>query len=113
LNTDCIEKGAWDKIKHAHFIEESIDSSFVGGLMTIKTKPFKTEILYFSESPEELIAVSVDHYSVRYVNNPNISSHVLDGVSSESSHQGKDRIVNRVQKLFLKYQCPEGTNNSK
>lgn len=109
MNTDCIEKGAWDKIKHAHFIEEDIDSSFVGGLMTIKTKPFKTEILYFSESPEEFIAI----YSVRYVYNPNISSHVLDGVSSESSHQGKDRIVNRVQKLLLKYPCPEGTNNSK
>jgi hypothetical protein len=37
---------------------------------------------------------------------------ILDGLSAELKESEKKRILNRVQKLLMEYQCEEGKNES-
>lgn len=63
LNTDCLERNAWDSIKAAHSVENITDPLFIRSLESFEGRTFKTEILFFKESPKELIGISDDHYS--------------------------------------------------
>lgn len=112
LNTECLGKNAWTEIGRRHSTAGLTDSLFVEAIEELKRQPFKTEVLFFESSPKELIAVSDDHYSVRYVFNPAISDQVLDGLSAPLSPAEKKRIRNRVQELLMDYQCEEGKRKS-
>jgi len=70
-----------------------------------KSQPFENELIYFSHSPEEVIAISSDHYSIRYVYNPKISDQVLDGFSKSLNESEKDRILKRIESVLEKYGC--------
>lgn len=112
LNTDCLSKEAWIEMNWRYSTTRITDSEWMEKLEDFKEYPFPVEILYFDDGPRELIGVGVDHYSVRYVYNPNISNHVLDGLSSDLSDAEKKRIGNRIQTLLMQYQCEEGKMES-
>ena len=114
LNNECVEIQAWKELLQKYNTENIEDTIFIEALKDLKLKPFKTDVFYFRDTyPKELIAVSDDYYSVRYVFNPSISKVVLDGLSSELSEKEKKRIRNRIQLLLMEYQCKEGIKKSK
>lgn len=114
LNTDCLDKHAWKELLQKYNTENIEDTMFIEALKDLKLEPFRTEVLYFRDTyPKELIAVSEDHYSVRYVFNPSISKVILDGLSSELSEKEKKRIRNKIQLLLMEYQCKEGIKSLK
>jgi hypothetical protein len=88
------------------------DSLFKISLDDFHSQTFSCELLYFNSTPKEIIAIDKDHYSVRYVFNPEISMNVLDGLSQKLSNSEKNRILNRVQEVILDYQCQEGKKES-
>ena len=108
LVTNCLEDGAWNSIKNEYSSENIDDPLFLSKIEKFKSEPFETELLYFTNKPREIIAVSRDHYSIRYIFNPNISSQVLDGLSLKLTETDKKRIRNRVQKVLMNYQCDMG-----
>lgn len=112
LNTDCLDSNAWDNLILKHSVTNITDTLFIESLESLKNRTFKTDILFFEDYPKELIAVAEDHYSIRYVFNPKISSQVLDGLSSKLNESEKKRIRNRVQKLLMEYQCSKGKQES-
>lgn len=114
LNTDCLDKHAWEELLQKYNTENIEDTIFIEALKDLKLRTFQTEVFYFRDTyPKELIAVSEDHYSVRYVFNPSISNRVLNGLSTELSEKEKKRIRNRIQLLLMDYQCKEGIKKSK
>lgn len=115
LNNRCLEDGAWDKILATYGYEDSIindNVNFKVAVNRIKDKPFDTDILYFNDENQELIAISSDRYSIRYVYNPEVSSEILDGFSKELTQSQKKRIVERVMNLVMNYQCNDGKKES-
>lgn len=111
LNDKCLVKQAWENITELYSSENINDSTFVKRVDDVKNHFIKPKyILYFDESPKEIIGC--DYYSVRAVYNPNIADQVLDGLSPQLSDNEQIRIRNRVQKALMKYQCPEGKMES-
>lgn len=111
LNTKCLDKLAWENITDLYSSENINDSNFLERVDDIKKHFIKPKyVLYFDESPKEIIGC--DYYSVRAVYNPNIADQVLDGLSPQLSDNEQIRIRNRVQKALMKYQCPEGKMDS-
>lgn len=112
LSTTCIESVGWENIIQEHSTDSIVDSELLLALKKIKEKPFPTMVLYFSAPPKELVAISTDYYSIRYIYNKSISFSVLDGFSGSLSNIEKKRIVKRVHNLLIKYQCGEGVKES-
>lgn len=102
---ECLEKGAWDTLFLKYSINKIHDPSLEEILVEFKSKPFNTDILYLDE-PKELIAISDDRYMVRYLYNPKLSHKILDGFMMEQKE--KNRVLNRVQRLLMDYQCENG-----
>ena len=113
LNTDCLNANTWHALNEKYSTQTINDTAFIKALNYIENDIFKVDVLYFESSPRELIAVAKDHYSVRYVFNPNLSPYVLDGLSPELNKDEKKRITNRVQRLLMNYQCSEGKEESR
>lgn len=113
LNTNCLDSLAWVKIAQSHSVEKITESLFLEQLSKFKIEPFETELFYFDVAPKEIIAVSTDHYQVRYVYNPEIAGQILDGLSPQlGEKEDRDRIRNRIQLLLMPYQCKEGRMKS-
>ena len=108
LSNDCMDENAWKEIAIEYSVEDIRDSLFLSKLNVIRNKAFETEIYFFSDPPKELIAISKDHYSIRYVFNPFLSNKVLSGLSSKLDEKEKIRITNRIQRVIMNYQCSEG-----
>jgi len=72
-----------------------------------KRQPFASELIYFEESPQEIIGVSTDHYQIRYVYNPDLSRKVLNGFSKKLTKAEIDRISKRIYDLLENYGCKE------
>jgi hypothetical protein len=108
LNTNCLSKAAWTDISSEYSINKVADSVWLEKSKEFENQPFTTEVLYFSEKPQELIGIATDHYSVRYVYNPQISDEILDGLSSELNEKEMKRIGTRIQTLLMQYQCEKG-----
>ncbi|MFT5820048.1 MAG: hypothetical protein ACI8ZM_001282 [Crocinitomix sp.] len=107
LNDKCLDKNAWKKITESHSITKIKDSTFSAKVDDVKNHFMKPEyILYFDEAPKEIIGC--DYYSIRVVYNPNISSRTQNGLSPGLTDVEQVRIRNRVQKLLMEHQCPEG-----
>lgn len=112
LNSTCLPESAWDSIKREYSSNMLVDSQLLEKLKEFRKMPFSTEVLYFPDSPEELIGISHNHYFIRYVYNPDISDDVLSGLSPELSAAEKKRIGKRILTLLMKYQCDEGQKES-
>ena len=112
LNTNCLDKNAWSKIYQTYSISNVEDSIYKYQVNDFKNMAFETDLLYFSNNPKEIIAVSTEHYSVRYVFNSSISNQILDGLSLKLKEEEKKRIRNRVQKILMEYQCEIGKKES-
>ncbi|WMI68194.1 hypothetical protein [Mangrovimonas sp. YM274] len=69
-----------------------------------KKKPFKVDLIYLKE-PREIIGISEDHYSIRYIFNPIISDQILDGLSSQLTESEKQRIKNRIARIVEVHGC--------
>jgi hypothetical protein len=108
LNTRCVDSNAWVEIGKDYSTDLITNPYLIEELNGFKKKPFTTEVLYFKANPEELIAVSTDHYGIRYVYNPKISNQILNGLSPQLKDVEKKRIHKRIQTLLMKYQCEEG-----
>jgi hypothetical protein len=108
LNTNCLSSNAWDEIKREYSADGITNPKLNEGLKEFENLPFTTEVFYFKNNPEELIAVSTDHYAIRYVYNPKISNQILDGLSLQLKDKEKKRIKKRIQTLLIQYQCEEG-----
>jgi hypothetical protein len=108
LNTDCLASTAWAEILKEYSTKKIEDHRFIVQLNEFASFPFETELLYFDAQPREIIAVSKDHYSVRYVFNPVMDGQILDGLSEKLNEKAKRRVRNRVQEALMKYQCEEG-----
>lgn len=108
LNTNCLDKDAWLIIYQKYSISNIDDSIYSFQVNDFKNMPFETDLLYFESNPKEIIAISKEHYSVRYVFNPSISSQILDGLSPKLKEEEKKRIRNRIQKVLMEYQCEAG-----
>lgn len=106
LNYSC-KQTDWDKMKIDHSVESSLDSTFIRKINHFKTKPFESELFYFKEKPQEIIAISSDHYQIRYVYNPKLSNKILDGFSEKLNNKEVDRISNRIHAMLEKYGCSE------
>lgn len=104
LNYNC-KNCDWDKLFKEHSIEQNSDPKFKQIIDDFKSQPFENELIYFNNSPEEVIAISSDHYSIRYVYNPKISDQVLDGFSTLLDDVEKDRILKRIENVLEKYGC--------
>lgn len=116
LNTICLTDSAWTTIKRRYDVSKIHDDDFISAAKDIDTVwRFRTETLYFDSGPKELIAVATDLYSVRYCYSPRgnlFTDKVLDGLSPELTASEKMRIRNRIQSLFLEFQCEEGKMQS-
>ena len=97
----------WDNMRVDHSLANIKDSTIIRIIPAFKTKPFETELFYFDEAPQEIIAISTDHYQIRYVYNSNLSSQVLDGYSRKLDKNEVDRISKRIYSLLEKYGCVE------
>ena len=104
LDTGFLNKDVWNEIIENYSTVDIKDSIFRKKLKDFKNRPFETEVLYFDEDPKELIGISDDHYSVRYVFNPKLSTQILDRLSSKLSESEKKRITNRIPVLLIKHQ---------
>lgn len=69
-----------------------------------KNMHFKVDLIYLEE-PHEIIGVSEDHYTIRYIYNPIISDQILDGLSSQLTKSEKQRIKNRIARIIEEYGC--------
>ncbi len=112
LNTNCLSSNAWDEIKKEYSTDDITNPKLIERLKRFENQPFTNEVLYFKNNPEELIAVSTDHYGIRYVYNPKISNQILNGLSPQLKDKEKKRIHKRIQTLLMKYQCEEGKAES-
>lgn len=106
INYAC-DNADWDKMQTDHSIATIEESSFKSKIRAFNTMPFETELFYFNESPKEIIAISTDHYQIRYIYNPNLSSMVLDGYSTKLDQKEVDRISKRIHAMLEKYGCEE------
>ena len=96
VQIEILNKYTTDKITN------SILKSKVG---EFKTMPFETNILYFESGPTEIIAISKDWYSVRYVYNPDISMRIQNGLGNSMNEQHKNRIMGRIYAVFRMCGC--------
>lgn len=112
LNTSCLKSNTWSTIKATYSIKEINTQKFKETAEAIKKLPLKTEIL-FLKNPDELIAISKDHYTIRYIYNPEISVSVLNGLSSELSNADRKRVRDRILNLLIDYQCSDGVKESR
>lgn len=112
LNSTCLPESAWDSMKREYSSNMLVDSQLLEKLKEFRKMPFSTEVLYFPDSPEELIGISHEHYSIRYVYNPDISDDVLSGLSPELSAAEKKRIGKRILTMLMKHQCEKGRKAS-
>lgn len=106
INYSCMNAD-WDKMRTDHSVENIKDSSFIRRIHDFMTQPFATELFYFEEAPKEIIAISTDHYQIRYVYNPSLSNQVLDGYSKKLDKNEVDRISKRIYSMLEKYGCNE------
>lgn len=105
----CLKKDAWDSLFVRYDVSNIKDSLFKEALIQFENKPFNSYVLYF-QNPEELIGISTDKYMVRYVYNPDFGGKVIDGFLLTDSE--KNRILNRMQRLLMEFQCDEGKKQS-
>jgi hypothetical protein len=111
VDNTCQSKFAWDSILAKNPIGNIKDSLFLNALDNFKNVPYPVSLVYLSQEPKEIIGVT--YSSVRYVFNPKIdSTMILDGLSAELKESEKKRILKRVQKLLMEYQCEEGKKES-
>ncbi len=108
LNTNCLDKNAWSVIYQKYSINDIEDSIYKSQVNDFKGMAFETDLLYFESNPKEIIAISKEHYSVRYVFNPSLANQILDGLSPMLKEEEKKRIRNRVQNILIEYQCEAG-----
>ena len=113
LDPRCVDSTSWDAIYKTYSTDKIKDSIFIDKIKAIRKEPFETDVLYFNENPKELIAISREHYGIRYVYNPKISSEILNGFSQELQESEKRRIRNRIYRIIMNYQCSEGKENSR
>ena len=106
LNTTCFSEEEWLDMKKMYNTDSIKDSILLEKIRDIKNEPFPSDILYFKDSPNELIGVN--YSCIRYVYNPLISDQILDGLSPQLTIKEKKRIVSRVQSLIMGYQCEKG-----
>lgn len=104
---NCLEDSTWNEVLRAYSTDSLDDSIFIEKVEEIKGQSFDTDVIFFKDSPKELIAISKDRYSIRYVYNPNLSTEVLNGFSLLNGVE-KKRIAERVHKVLSKYQCKDG-----
>lgn len=100
----------WDSILKAYTTDSIKDLALINQLNSFQNKPFKTDILYFKSNPEELIGISKDRYSIRYVYNSQISNQILDGLSQKLSEIERLRIELRVKKMITDLGCKENVS---
>jgi len=112
LNTTCLSKETWDEINNEYSTNTVTDSVWLEKSKEFKDQPFPTEVLYFSEQPQELVGIATDHYSVRYVYNPQISDQILNGLSPQLNEEERKRIGIRIQTILMQYQCQKGKQES-
>lgn len=89
------------KVINAYQLPENMDAEWHRKLSEIKKLPFKTDVLYFEEEPEELIAVNFPAHCIRYLYNPEISNDVIAGMSSMLDSANKERIKNRIIRVLV------------
>lgn len=106
INYVC-PKDTWTKIISFYSVDSIKDEAFKLKATDFKNKPFPTDVIYFNETPKELIGISDDRYAVRYVYNPNLDDEILDGLSSKLNQNEKERIAKRIQNVLEKFNCKE------
>lgn len=112
LNNICLAPNAWLEINKDYSTDYITNPKLIEVLDGFRNEPFTTEVLYFKNNPEELIAISTDHYGIRYVYNPKISDQILNGLSPQLNEMEKKRIHKRIQTLLMEYQCEKGQKES-
>lgn len=114
VESECITSENLESLKTDHNISQCLDSSFIKKYASFQNERFENLALYFDESPEEIIGLRTDlpKYRLAYVFNPNISSRIVSNTSGVLTEKDKKRILFRVQKSFIKYQCEEGKKKS-
>jgi hypothetical protein len=109
MSPTCLDSLAWDKICKEHSIDSIKDPLLLSKVEEIRNHFIKPDyILYFKETPEELIGCN--WYSIRVAYNKNISDHTVDGLSQSLGNKEQRRIRDRVYKELMKYQCDKGRN---
>lgn len=106
INYSCPD-AQWDSILKDYSIDHIEDSTFSQMVYGFKSQPFQNKLVCFKEEPKEIIAVSQNYYSIRYVYNPNISNQVLDGYSKKLTPTEVTRISKRIYHLLEEYGCKE------
>lgn len=113
IDNTCLDSDVWEFLSENYSLDSTTSSQFIHGAKLISKEPFSTEVYFFSDSPSELIAISKNHYLVRYVYNPKISSEVLNGFSQELNVKERKRIMRRLYSVLNKFQCDDGIKKSK
>jgi hypothetical protein len=107
---ECLDQNAWDTLFNRYSVNDINDTLFSEALIEMNNLYGGGIILYLQSDPVELIAISTGIYSVRYIYNPKLSSEILNGFTLIDSE--KKRILNRVQRLLMEFQCEEGKEQS-
>ena len=108
LNIECISDSDFTKIKEKYSVNSIKDTDFKNRLAFFNNSIFSNNVLYFKDSPSELIGVDSDYHSIRYVYNPNICDSVVDGLSIELEESEKKRLKKRIQKVYYEYEYEKG-----
>jgi hypothetical protein len=112
LSNCCNSDIVWKKI-FSKYKPEGINTVEVQGILNdFKSQPFKTNIIYFKDEPEEYVGISENGRFIRYVYNKKISTQVLDGLSTKLSDSEKIRIGLRINSILFNYLNEDGRMES-
>lgn len=115
INTDCLKDSTWSIIKKRYNYDTVTVESYLYAIKELKSYLLSTDILYFDSGPRELIAVSTDHYTIRYQNSNTsflTEYKILHGQSAEMTPNERIRIRNRILSIIMEFQCEEGRKTS-
>ncbi len=103
INYNCSSSG-WNQIFSKFSTSYFSDNVTKQIVEDFNNMPFKVDLIYLKE-PAEIIGISEDRYTIRYLYNPNISNQILDGLSSQLTESEKERIQTRMVKIFEEHNC--------
>ncbi|MCU0438185.1 MAG: hypothetical protein MUC49_09725 [Raineya sp.] len=112
LSSFCLPDSIEYFLQKEYSVNTLRDQKWIDKCNSFRNKPFPSIVIYFNESPKELVGIAQNFHTVRYVYNPNIRNQILDGLDSDLSDKEKKRILKRVQLALIKYQCEKGKEQS-
>ncbi len=112
LSNCCNSDIMWKEIFLKYKPEGTHTVEVQGILSDFKSQPFKTNIIYFKDEPEEYVGISENGRFIRYIYNKKISKQVLNGLTPKLDDSEKIRIGLRINSILFNYLNEDGRRES-